>query len=102
MPAYTYEELEEARYELYLMGDGPAKDEAKHKALAEEALEDLQSTYGWKVLETEMYREPFTDFPVMRAVLRKDDTLKLVQWHPFNKGWFEKLSAGWGIFDPNS
>lgn len=97
MPKYTHEELNEARYELYLMSDEPKRDQDRHEGLADAALIDLERA-GWKVLEKKMVREPFTDFAVVEVVIRKDDQLKLIRWHPGNKGWFEKLSAGWGIF----
>ncbi len=91
------EQIEDAKYEIWVMNDGPAKHTAKHQELARQYLDELVNMDGWKVLSTEMKRD--YDTSKMEAVIRRGDVLKLLQWNSFNKGFMEKSPSGaWLIF----
>lgn len=97
----TEEDREAARYEIWIMNDGPAKATTKHKALAEQSIvEDLEAN-GWDVLSKEIVKPLLEDVSKYELVVRKKDMVKILRWNTFNKGWMEKSeSGGWLIFRP--
>lgn len=98
---YTEAEMEEARYELWLMNGGRERATVKHARLANESLADLPN-YGWRVLDSEVKDDHWHDISLTEAVVRRGDVIKIIRWKPFNKGWMEKSTSGaWIIFNPN-
>lgn len=88
---------EEARYELWLMGDGPDKATKANKDLAYAYL--AKHMNGWRTLSHDMVRDG--DIHVLEAVVRLGDQVRLIRWTHFNKGFMTNHnSLGWVIFDP--
>lgn len=84
---YTATEMEEARYEFWVMGGGREAGEAKHAELATEAQADLTDA-GWDILTTAMKRHgDCAEFPVQELVIRRLNVVRIIRWHTFNKGW---------------
>ena len=96
---YTKAEVEEARYEMWVLAGGREKGRLANAQLAEASLKEVAEK-GWKVLSQTMEKESEDEFELMTAVVRKGNEVKLIRWNAFNKGWMEKLEYGWGIFKP--
>lgn len=90
---------EEMKYLGWIAADGPAKAEEKNRLLAEESIIELEAA-GYKILSREMKRiDRFCDeYNRMEIVVRKDDTLKILQWSTFNKGWMQRHDGYSAIF----
>jgi len=95
----TPEEIEECNYEWWLMTNGPQKAEIKQYNLAKKSIKELEEK-GYKILEENMVKKSFDDYKKMEIVVRKKDSVKLLQWNTFNEGWMEKYQdcSGSGIF----
>jgi len=98
---YSPEEIEDAKYEIWLLNNGPAKKTEEQRLEAEKSIvEDLESN-GWNVLRKNLVKPWMQDVSVIEVVVERGDSLQKLQWKPFNKGWMQKMeSGGWGIFFP--
>ena len=97
----TEEDREAARYEIWLLNDGPSKMTAKHKELAEISMKEDLEANGFEILSKEITKPWMEDVSVYEVVVRKGDDLKILKWQTFNKGWMEKSQhGGWTIFHP--
>ena len=90
---YSQQEIEDAKYEIWLESDGPAKAEAKHSKLAYQARDALLAD-GWKVLTNADVRA--FEFQVVELVIRRGDDVRIVIWHPGNEEWFTSNGPGGG------
>jgi hypothetical protein len=95
MTTLTADQIEEARYEMWVEAGGPAKAQAEQVAAANRSLAEIEAK-GYRILSTEMVRET-ADYAVVEAIVRKGDTLTIIRWKPFNQGWMSK-SVGWTIW----
>lgn len=98
---YTEEELEEIRYEKWLMSGGPDKARAEHQAAARASLAGEISEAGWSVLHSQAERWELSDYDVLEAVVRREMEVRIIRWKPFNRGWMTPSpSGGWLIWRP--
>ena len=93
MSEYSQQELEDAKYEIWLESDGPAQAEAKHQGLADATLADLENA-GWHILGGNLIRG--FEFRVTELVIRRGDDVRIVIWHPGNEEWFTSNGPGGG------
>lgn len=93
------EDREEIAHERWVLSGGPDKMATEHAVLAGGSLVEEIQYAGWTVLSSEMIRPPMTEVMVCEAVIRRADTVHLIRWNTFNKGWMKK-GIGWTIFSP--
>jgi hypothetical protein len=98
-PKYTPEEIEEAKYEAWVLSGGPAKVTEREKKRAWEYV--AQKLVGWKTISFDM-RVDFDGVNVLEAIVRRNDQVRLIRWKPFNGGFMTPLAngMGWIIFNP--
>ena len=99
---YTAAELEEAKYEIWLMEGGPARAEAIGEKEADRAIKELEDD-GYRVLERRLVKPSFEDVRKVEVTVRKGDEVVILR---HNRGyndrtpngyWHEKYGhGGWG------
>ena len=99
---YTAAELQEAKYEIWLMEGGPAKAEAIGEKEADRAIKELEAD-GYRVLERRLVKPFCEDVGKVEVTIRKGDEAVILR---HNRGysdrnpngyWHEKCEfGGWG------
>jgi hypothetical protein len=94
----TAEEIEEAKYELWLLSGGLEQHENLHKFLAESSLYFMR---GWRVLEHKLIDDLWHEARLVEAVIRRGSEAKIIRWDAFNQGWMTPSpGGGWVQFNP--
>ena len=91
MTKYSEAEMEEAKYEIWIMDGGRERLQAKHDALAMASIEDLKSK-GYEVVKISKVND--YDLNLFKLVVLKGDTALVLRWCTGNKGWMQSSPSG--------
>ena len=105
MSKITQQEREDARHEMWVVSGGRDIAERHNITLADASIAVELADAGWRVLERELIDDHWNEIRLVQVVVRRGDTIRMLKWQPFNKGWMFRsapggCSGGWLIFDP--
>ena len=87
---YTAAQNEEYKYEVWAMSGGRERGAVKHRALATASIATLEAA-GYEILSKKEKRiGDFAEFNTMELVVRKGDSLLILEWNTFNEGWMKR------------
>jgi hypothetical protein len=101
---YTDAEREDARYEMWLLDDGPAKVTERERVKALASIDNDIKPAGWEVLKSDLVKPTGEDAAKMQCTVQRGNRVKIIRWSGSSvmNRWMvlEQDGGWWTLWDP--